>query len=118
MTFSAPFDNSYARLPGSMHAGANPTAVEAPRLIKVNIGLAEELGIEARLGQSVIGVRGRHGVTAIEIARNDGGATSTLACDAVLMAGGWTPTVHLWSHSKGTLAWRDDLGAFVPLQRV
>jgi sarcosine oxidase, subunit alpha len=75
---------------------------------------AEELGIEVRLGQSVIGVRGRHGVTAIEIVRNDGGATSTLACDAVLMAGGWTPTVHLWSHSKGTLAWCDDLGAFVP----
>ncbi|MFN4140772.1 protein adenylyltransferase SelO [Aestuariivirga sp.] len=40
------FDNSYARLPGSMHAGVLPTPVEAPRLIKVNQGLAAELGID------------------------------------------------------------------------
>ncbi|WP_373505235.1 YdiU family protein [Aestuariivirga sp.] len=41
-----PFDNSYARLPGTMHVGVNPTFVEAPRLIKVNSGLADELGID------------------------------------------------------------------------
>ena len=29
-----------------MHVGVNPTSVEAPRLIKVNSGLAEELGID------------------------------------------------------------------------
>jgi len=40
-----PFDNSYARLPGTMHVGARPTPVSAPRLIKVNEGLARELGI-------------------------------------------------------------------------
>ncbi len=41
-----PFDNSYARLPGTMHARVEPTPVEAPRLIKVNAPLAEELGID------------------------------------------------------------------------
>ena len=41
-----PFDNSYARLPGTMHAGAQPTPVTAPRLIKVNAPLARELGID------------------------------------------------------------------------
>ena len=40
-----PFDNSYARLPGSMHVGVNPTPVSAPRLIRVNEPLARELGI-------------------------------------------------------------------------
>ena len=45
-TAAIPFDNSYARLPGTMHAGALPTPVSAPRLIKVNEGLARELGIE------------------------------------------------------------------------
>ena len=40
-----PFDNSYARLPGSMHVGVDPTPVSAPRLIKVNGPLARELGI-------------------------------------------------------------------------
>jgi sarcosine oxidase, subunit alpha len=75
---------------------------------------AADLGIQVKLGHSVIGVSGRHGVTAIEIAHNDGTGIRTFACDALLMAGGWTPSVHLWSHSKGTLAWRDDLGAYVP----
>jgi uncharacterized protein YdiU (UPF0061 family) len=40
------FDNSYARLPGTMHTGVLPTPVEAPRLIKVNAALARELGID------------------------------------------------------------------------
>ena len=40
------FDNSYARLPGSMHVGVNPTPVSGPRLIRVNEPLARELGID------------------------------------------------------------------------
>jgi sarcosine oxidase, subunit alpha len=75
---------------------------------------ARARGITISLGHSVIGVTGRHAVRAIEIARNNGTDRATIACDALLMAGGWTPSVHLWSHSKGTLAWRDDIGAYVP----
>ena len=41
------FDNSYARLPGTMQVAVRPTPVEAPRLIKVNMALAAELGIDA-----------------------------------------------------------------------
>lgn len=44
-----PFDNSYARLPGSMHVGVAPTPVSAPRLIRVNAPLARELGIDPAL---------------------------------------------------------------------
>jgi uncharacterized protein YdiU (UPF0061 family) len=40
------FDNSYARLPGTLHVRVEPTPVEAPRLIKVNEELARELGID------------------------------------------------------------------------
>jgi len=43
------FDNSYARLPGSMHVGVDPTPVSAPRLIRVNDALARELGIDPAL---------------------------------------------------------------------
>ena len=77
---------------------------------------AEKLGLAVHLGHSVIDVHGRHGVKGVTIARNDGSGAARLACDALLMAGGWTPSVHLWSHSKGSLAWRDDLGAYVPDQ--
>jgi sarcosine oxidase, subunit alpha len=77
---------------------------------------ASELGIRVKLSHSVIGVVGRHSAKAIEVAANDGTERSIIACDALLMAGGWTPSIHLWSHSKGTIKWRDDLGAYVPDQ--
>lgn len=80
------------------------------------IGQAADLGIIVKLGHSVIGVLGRHAVSAIEVATNKGDSRTTIACDVLLVAGGWTPSVHLWSHSKGSLKWRDDLGAYVPDQ--
>jgi len=75
---------------------------------------ADKLGIAVYLGHSVIGVNGRQRIKSIQICNNSDFLGSRIACDALLMAGGWTPSVHLWSHSKGSLAWRDDLGAYVP----
>jgi Glycine cleavage system T protein (aminomethyltransferase) len=43
-----------------------------------------------------------------------GGTTRVLSCDLVLNAGGWTPSVHLFSQSRGKLAWNESIGAFVP----
>jgi uncharacterized protein YdiU (UPF0061 family) len=40
------FDNSYARLPERFHALTPPTPVPAPRLIRLNDALAEELGLD------------------------------------------------------------------------
>ncbi len=77
---------------------------------------AIDLGIHFKLKHSVIGVSGRHSVAGIEVARNEGTSRERIKCDALLMAGGWTPSVHLWSHSKGSLKWRNDLGAYVPDQ--
>ncbi|MCJ8238525.1 protein adenylyltransferase SelO [Peteryoungia algae] len=51
------FDNSYARLPQTFHRPARPAAARAPKLIRFNQALAEELGLdlegadEARLAQ-------------------------------------------------------------------
>ena len=41
-----PFDNSYARLPARLYARLDPTPVAAPRLVRVNAGLAESLGLD------------------------------------------------------------------------
>jgi sarcosine oxidase, subunit alpha len=72
---------------------------------------ARSLGIDVHLDHSVIGVSGRHSVKAIRTT-----SKKPIYCDTLLMSGGWTPSVHLWSHSKGTLKWRDDIGAYVPDQ--
>ena len=41
------FDNTYARLPEYFYARLNPTPVTTPRLVKVNVALALELGLGA-----------------------------------------------------------------------
>lgn len=75
---------------------------------------ANELGLRIELGSTVIGVAGRHAVKGVEVALAGGGNRHKIACDAVLMAGGWTPSVHLWSHSLGKLEWSEEWGAYLP----
>ncbi len=67
-------------------------------------------------GYAVTKVAGRMAVSGVSIALAGVGKPQPLECDAVLMAGGWTPTVHLWSHAKGTLRWDGDWGAYLPDQ--
>jgi hypothetical protein len=38
----------------------------------------------------------------------------TQPCDLVLMSGGFTPSVHLHSQSRGKLVWHEGLQAFLP----
>ena len=40
------FDNTYAALPERFHARLAPTPVAAPRLVRVNVALAERLGLD------------------------------------------------------------------------
>ena len=58
-----PFDNSYARLPDRFFARLPPTPVDAPRLMKLNRGLADELGLDADWLASVDGVAMLAGVS-------------------------------------------------------
>ncbi|HEY3707615.1 MAG TPA: YdiU family protein [Terracidiphilus sp.] len=41
------FENTYARLPERFFARVNPTRVAAPRLLKLNVELARQLGLDA-----------------------------------------------------------------------
>ncbi|MDO9711851.1 protein adenylyltransferase SelO [Paracraurococcus lichenis] len=50
------FDNSYARLPERFHVRMPPTPVAAPRLVRVNHGLAALLGVDAAALESPEGV--------------------------------------------------------------
>ena len=78
---------------------------------------AKARGIKTKLGYTATGTKGRLRVNAIRInpvRHGKVGAPYTVFCDAVLMSGGWTPSLHLFSHTKGTLAWDDDLTTFLP----
>jgi sarcosine oxidase subunit alpha len=46
------------------------------------------------------------------------GARRVLPCDCVGLSGGWTPAVHLFSQSRGKLAFDADIDAFIPAASV
>ena len=50
------FDNTLARLPEHFYARLDPTPVAAPRIVKVNVELARELGLDANALTSEHGV--------------------------------------------------------------
>jgi sarcosine oxidase, subunit alpha len=79
--------------------------------------LARAAGIPVLTAATVLGTSGRRRVNAVRVARIRQGQVSearTLRCDLVLMSGGFTPSVHLFSQSRGTLAWDDALRTFLP----
>jgi sarcosine oxidase, subunit alpha len=57
---------------------------------------------------------GRLRVKSADLAPVAGGRGERVACDLLLMSGGWTPSVHLFSQSRGKVVFDEALGAFVP----
>ena len=66
MTAHFPFANSYARLPDRFFARIAPTPVSGPRLIRLNLGLAAELGLDPEWLSSPEGVSALAGQTVPE----------------------------------------------------
>jgi sarcosine oxidase subunit alpha len=73
---------------------------------------ARAAGIELAAGAEIVGANGRLRVNAVQV--NIAGAMRTVPCDTVLMSGGWTPSVHLFSQSRGRLVFDEALQAFKP----
>lgn len=73
--------------------------------------------IEVLSGHTVTGTKGRLRVASVRVNPVvDGkvGAGREISCDALLMCGGWTPSLHLFSHTKGTLHWDENAEVFLP----
>ncbi|MGB0904576.1 MAG: FAD-dependent oxidoreductase, partial [Mangrovicoccus sp.] len=78
---------------------------------------AKARNIPVKLSHTVTGTTGRLRVKSVRINPMAGasvGAGEEIACDALLMSGGWTPSLHLFSHTQGKLAWNEDLTTFLP----
>src|SRR5262249_51102093 len=67
-------------------------------------------------GNGVGAAVGRRRVAAADLGRSDGDGLrgERIACDLLLMSGGWTPSVHLFSQSRGRLRYDAALAAYVP----
>ena len=78
---------------------------------------AQSRGIPTKISYTATGTKGRLRVNSLRVNPVSGdrvGPAETIACDAVLMSGGWTPSLHLFSHTKGSLTWDDDRTTFLP----
>jgi sarcosine oxidase subunit alpha len=84
--------------------------------------LARASGIEVRTGTTINATGGHLRVNSVDLARLDArgqvGSAERVACDLVLMSGGWTPNVSLFSQSRGKLVYNDDLKSFLPGESI
>lgn len=102
--------------------------VKVPAIIDVRehvagslVNRAKMLGIETLTGWTVTDTGGRHRVSSVRANPVQGGvagAPRTIECDVVLMCGGWTPSVHLFSHTKGQLVWDEERQIYLPGART
>ncbi len=113
-------DSAYATVAALRDVGASVVAVVDSRLQSPGETALQQLG-ETRLiqGSAVLRTKGFRGVKAVEVGRlNTEGPTSgqsqAIDCDLLCVSGGWTPTVHLYSHAQGQLDFDEGIGAFVP----
>ncbi len=97
----------YLAAVADVRSGADSPAIERARAA----------GIPVLAGATVLGTSGRRRVSAVRLGRLEHGELSEeqlQPCDLVLMCGGFTPSVHLFSQSRGRLSWSEALQAFVP----
>ena len=75
---------------------------------------AREAGIEVMPGHAVMSTAGRLRVKSMTVAPVVGGASRTIPIDALIMSAGWTPSLHLFSQSRGKVRFDEASGNFLP----
>ncbi len=78
---------------------------------------AQSAGIKIIAGATVLDTQGNVRVRRIDLGQVVSGTVVKLQpinCDLVLMSGGYTPSVHLFSQSRGKVEWSDTVKSFVP----
>ncbi len=114
-------DNTAYRAALDLHrAGVSIAAIADLRATPEgdDVAAARAADIPIHPSTTVNGTLGRLRVKAVDLGRigEDGAISGSerVACDLLLMAGGWTPSVHLFSQSRGKLRFDPALDAFVP----
>ncbi len=75
---------------------------------------ASELGIRVLSGHTIAKTAGRLRIVSINVRPVSGGDSETIRVDALITSSGWTPSVHLFSQSRGKLRWDEDREIFLP----
>jgi len=76
---------------------------------------AQALGIEVLAGWRVSATKGRLRIKSLTAAPISGSPQPrNFTCDCLLMSGGWTPSVHLFSHTQSALRFDEERQIFLP----
>ena len=78
---------------------------------------ARAAGVSVLTGATIVGTRGRRRVSAVFLGKLGVAnieSAEAVTCDLVLMSAGFTPSVHLFSQSKGQLRYDAALQAYIP----
>ncbi len=85
---------------------------EAP--VTLAAGL-KQCGVRVRANSVIHSARGGPAVQSVRIGSADQRDTEEIACDALGMSAGWSPTVHLFSHAGGRLEFDRSRQCFLPI---
>lgn len=114
-------DSAYSDAMALRQAGAQVTVVDV-RARSAGVGSlvaqAQASGVEVLRGYAAVEAQGGVAVQAVVLRQLvDGKATGeqrTLPADALGMAGGWNPAIHLYSHAGGKAQWSEAGVCFKP----
>jgi sarcosine oxidase subunit alpha len=109
-------DQAYRAALALQAAGAQVTAIDLRRApAGPRVAAARARGIEVIDDATVLGTGGGHRVRRITVATGEQRAGARdLGVDLIAMSGGWMPTVHLLSQSRGALVYDPALAAHRP----
>ncbi|TDK39433.1 sarcosine oxidase subunit alpha [Rhizobium deserti] len=109
-------DSAYEAAFDLKRAGVSIAAIVDNRTDPGEAVLAEAraLGIDVLTGHSVTDTSGRLRVASMTVVRNGGANARKIKIDALIMSAGWTPSVHLFSQSRGKLRFDEANQRFLP----
>jgi sarcosine oxidase subunit alpha len=106
-------DDSAYRVAADLHAaGVTIAGIVDQRAApdSESVEAVRALGIRIHAGTTIRGTDGRARVHSVRLENG----TDIIACDTILMSGGWTPSVHLFSQSRGALVYDAGSGTYLP----
>ncbi|MEF0940731.1 sarcosine oxidase subunit alpha [Rhizobium sp. BR 362] len=109
-------DSAYEAAFDLKRAGVSVAAIVDSRARPGEAVLAEakRLGIEVLTDYAVIDTSGKLRIASMTVARNGSRGSRKIAIDALLVSAGWTPSVHLFSQSRGKLKFDTEKQRFLP----
>ncbi len=76
----------------------------------------KKLGIKIYPGSIILNTSGRKKLKTVQIKKINQKNIEIVNCDLLCISGGWSPTVHLFTQSRGKLKFREEDSCFIPHQ--